>query len=162
MNHNEITISAWFYKNEADTTSADALFGAWRRSLKRQLQEGFELRFHQNTPDRLDFILVSKKGNGIRTKRTATYTFHDSIGQWYRVAGTYNKTTGEQRLYVGGLLVDTKRHPAGNSLLPLTYYPDIRIGHSRVDNGYFNGTLDDVHLYNRALSEEEVQELYNQ
>ena len=161
MNSDEISISAWFYKNEDDMTSADALFSAWRRSLKRQLHEGFELRFHQNTPDRLDFILVSKKGNGIRTRRTATYTFSDSIGNWHHVAGSYNKTTGEQKLYVDGLLVDTKKHPAGNTIVPLTYYPDMRIGYSRVDNGYFNGTLDDVRLYNRTLSDQEVQDLYN-
>ncbi|MCQ3919022.1 MAG: hypothetical protein DPW20_16910 [Candidatus Brocadia sp.] len=70
-------------------------------------------------------------------------------------------TTGEQRLYVGGLLVDTKFHPAGNTIVPSTSYADMRIGYSRVNNGYFNGKIDEVRLYNKPLSDQEVQDLYN-
>ena len=31
----------------------------------------------------------------------------------------------------------------------------------RVSTGYFDGTLDDIRIYNRALSSSEVQRLYN-
>ncbi|MFN3533345.1 MAG: LamG-like jellyroll fold domain-containing protein [Candidatus Brocadia sp.] len=37
----------------------------------------------------------------------------------------------------------------------------MRIGYSAVNSGYFNGVIDDVRLYNRVLSEQEVQDLYN-
>ena len=104
---------------------------------------------------------MTKKGSGKNTRRTATYSLSDAGDTWHHVAGTYNKTNGEQKLYVDGLLVNTKYHPHGNTIVPLTYYPDMRIGYSRVDNRYFKGTIDDVRLYNRALSEEEVQDLYS-
>ena len=70
-------------------------------------------------------------------------------------------TTGVQRLYINGELVHTATHPAGNTVVPLTFYPDMRIGHSRVNVGYFNGAIDDVRLYNLPLSDQEIHTLYD-
>ncbi|MCC6544791.1 MAG: VCBS repeat-containing protein [Nitrospirae bacterium] len=161
INNDEISISAWFYRNAIDTTYADAIFGGRRWNLDIQLNEGFELRFWKPTPHTLEFILITKDGNGIRTSKTATYRFSNSVGNWYHVVGTYKKTTGEQKLYVNGQLVNTQIHPAGNTIVPMTYYTDMRIGYSRVNNGYFNGIIDDISIYNRPLSDQEVQDLYS-
>ncbi|OOP57491.1 MAG: hypothetical protein AYP45_03105 [Candidatus Brocadia carolinensis] len=144
-----------------DTSNADAIFGGWRWESNTQLQEGYDLRFHQNSPDTLDFILITQDADGDKTDKVARYRLGNSVGTWYHVAGTYNKTTGEQKLYIDGQLVDTQTHPAGNTVVPLSFYSDMRIGHSRVNDGYFNGTLDDVRLYNNALSAQKVQELFN-
>ncbi|KXK25427.1 MAG: hypothetical protein UZ01_03358 [Candidatus Brocadia sinica] len=161
INSEEISIAAWFYKNANDTTNVDAILGAWKWNSDVQLQEGFDVRFYNTTPDRLEFILMTQDGNGKKTQKTAVKDLSNSVGKWYHVAGTYNKTTGEQRLYVGGLLVDTKFHPAGNTIVPSTSYADMRIGYSRVNNGYFNGKIDEVYFYNKPLSDQEVQDLYN-
>ena len=93
--------------------------------------------------------------------RTATRNLTNSVGSWYHAVGAYNKTTGEQKLYVNGLLVNTQTHPAGNTVAPLTAYSDMRMGYSRVNAGYFNGVLDDVRLYKRALTDQEVLDIYN-
>ncbi|OOP57492.1 MAG: hypothetical protein AYP45_03110 [Candidatus Brocadia carolinensis] len=159
MNYDEISISAWFYKNAKDTSNADAIFGGWRWDSNTQLQEGYDLRFHQYLPDRLEFVLVTHDGDGVKTRKYTGYNFDNSIGAWYHVAGTYNKTTGEQRLYIDGQLVDTQTHPAGNVIVPLTSYSDMRIGHSRVNDGYFNGIIDEVRIYSQALSDQMVLEL---
>ncbi len=161
MYYDEISISAWFYKNARDTSNADAIFGGWRWEDNTRLQEGYDLRFYQDSPDTLQFVLVTQNGGGVKTQRKAEYTFGNSVGAWYHVAGTYNKTTGEQKLYIDGQLVDTQTHPAGNVIVPLTSYSDMRIGYSRVNDGYFNGTLDDVRLYNNTLSAQKVLELFN-
>lgn len=84
----------------------------------------------------------------------------NSVGAWYHIAGTYNKATGEQKLYVNGQLAGLQIHPAGNTVVPLTYFSDMKIGMSGY-KGYFNGKIDDVRLYNRALSNQEVQDLYS-
>lgn len=160
VNNDEISVAAWFYKNANDTTNGDTIFGARRWNTDIQLREGFELRFYQTTPNRLEFILVTQDGSGSKAQRTAIYNFPNSVGSWHHVAGTYNRTTGAQRLYVDGQLVSTVTHPAGNTVVPLAFHPDMRIGHART-NSYFNGVLDDVRLYNRALSEQEVQNLFN-
>ena len=161
MNNDEISIAAWFYKDSKDTTYADAIFGGWRWNSDSQLHEGFDLRFYQKSPDTINFIVVTQDNSGYRTTKTAQKNLGNSVGSWYHVVGTYNKTTGEQKLYVNGQLVNTQNHTAGNTVVPYTMNANMRIGHSRVNNGYFNGTIDDMRIYNKPLSSQEVQGLYN-
>ncbi|GAN31524.1 LamG-like jellyroll fold domain-containing protein [Candidatus Brocadia sinica] len=160
MNHDEISITAWFYKNANDTTGVDAIFGGYKWNSDVQLREGFDLRFNKTTPNKLQFILVTQDGSGNKTQKTAIKDLANSVGSWYHVAGTYNKATGEQKLYVNGQLVNTQYHPAGNTVMPSTQYPDMKIGGSG-NNGYFKGKIDDVRLYNQPLTSQEVQDLYN-
>jgi hypothetical protein len=73
---------------------------------------------------------------------------------WHLVTGTYDGTTG--RLYVDGALVasDTFTAPA-NTNLPL--YIGRYFG-----GGYgWNGAIDEVRLYNKALSAAEIGQLFN-
>jgi Fibronectin type III domain. len=161
LNRNKISIAAWFYKLANDTSNADAIFGAWSWNSDVQLREGFDLRFHQNNPDLIQFTVVTQNQYGLRTQKTAQLDLGNSVGSWIHVVGTYDRWTGDQKLYINGELADTQSHPAWNTIVPLTSYPDMRIGHSRVNNGYFNGKIDEVQLYNRALSNNEVDGLYN-
>ncbi|MBV6518478.1 MAG: hypothetical protein E3K33_00975 [Candidatus Brocadia sp.] len=161
FNNSEVTVSAWFHKNAHDTTRNDAIFSGFRSGANRQNREGFELRFPASAPDTLEFMLVTQDGGGARTNRIIRRTLLNSVGNWYHAVGTYNQTTGQQKLYVNGELVRTFTHPAGNTVVPLSFYPDMRIGHSRINHGYFNGVIDDVRLYNYALNDQEIKSLYN-
>lgn len=161
INNDEVSAGAWFYKNANDTTRNDAIFSGFRNNANLQLREGFELRFPSSNPNTIEFVLVTQDGSGNRTTRTARKNLLNSVGIWYHAMGTYDKTTGQQRLYINGQLVHTVIHPAGNTAVPLTYYSDMRIGHSRVNVGYFNGVIDDVRLYNQPLSDQEIRTLYN-
>ncbi|KXK27932.1 MAG: hypothetical protein UZ01_02903 [Candidatus Brocadia sinica] len=161
INSAEVSVSAWFYKDAEDIIRNDAIFSGFRNNADLQMREGFELRFDSSTPDTLAFVLVTQDGVGNKTMQIARRNLRNSVGSWYHAVGTYNQTTGQQRLYVNGELVRTVTHPAGNTVVPLTFYPDMRMGHSRVKNGYFNGIIDDVRLYNRPLSDQEIHDLYN-
>ena len=161
MNYDEISVCAWFYKNANDTTNSDAIVGGLRWNSDVQRREGFDLRFDSSAPNTLGFILLTQDGSGFRTSKKAIYRFTNSVGSWHHTVGTYNKATGKQRLYVDGLLVKTVSHPAGNTIVPLTLR-NMRIGHSRINKGYFYGIIDDVRFYNRALRRSEVQDLYQQ
>ena len=73
---------------------------------------------------------------------------------WHLVTATYDGTTG--RLYVDGVIVasDTFSAPA-NTSLPLY------IGSDFMGSGFgWHGSLDEVRLYNRALTSAEVLALY--
>ncbi|KAB2834967.1 MAG: hypothetical protein F9K48_05245, partial [Candidatus Brocadia sp.] len=159
-NHDEVSVCAWFKKNANDKARNDAVFGGYRNNSHVQLREGFDVRFPSNAPHTLQFALVTQDGNGLRTARTAQRNLGNSVGRWYHLAGTYNKDNGEQRLYVNGVLVNTQTHPAGNTIVPLTKYPDMRIGYSRVNAGYFKGVIDDARIYNRTLTDQEVLDVY--
>jgi Concanavalin A-like lectin/glucanases superfamily len=77
-------------------------------------------------------------------------TYND--GQWHLVVGVYDGMT--QYLYVDGVLTDSQAKTYTNSNTT-----NITIG-SATDCGYFSGSIDDVRIYNRALSAAEIQELY--
>src|SRR3972149_2853051 len=102
------------------------------------------------------FILTSKTSGGTKTQKQATKDLITSTGKWYHVAGTYNKTTGEQKLYVDGQLVNTQTHPAGNTIVPYTYASYMAIGALTSNYGNVGGKVAEVRVYNRALSDQEV------
>ena len=77
-------------------------------------------------------------------------------GQWYHIAGTYDGA--EARVYVDGTLDST----AAQSVVPLTNPGPLFLG-QRGDNqafAFYEGLLDEVSIYNRALTAEEVSAIY--
>jgi len=78
-----------------------------------------------------------------------------TIGNWYHLVGISDGTT--IKLYVNAVLVDTASI-IGN-VLPGTF--DLRIGYNSV-NESFKGDIDDIRIFSRAISETEIQHLYNE
>ncbi len=80
-----------------------------------------------------------------------------NTNQWYHVVGTYDKNAGANnfKIYVNGVLHDSSTQSnsivAGNALNIGLY-----------SGSYFNGIMDDLRIYNRALSVAEIQQLYKQ
>ena len=91
---------------------------------------------------------------------------HVDLNQWYFVVGTYDKESDKSTLYINGIL---NSDVFGDSSLNLRDRP-IYIGYSEIPgmpwnpNSFqpFNGAIDDIRIYNRALSEFEIHELYNE
>lgn len=96
--------------------------------------------------------------------------------KWVHVVFSYNKTTSTMSLYANGILVQSAEKYADPNSTPLgalTFKDDmtkINIGawdQQINDSGtqtwmtYFPGLLDEVRVYNKALSNDEVKELYD-
>ena len=78
------------------------------------------------------------------------------LGEWTLVTATYNGTT--QHLYVNGVLANSST----STYTPNTLYPT-RIGAGITEGEgsfYFNGSIDEVKIYSRALSEDEIRTHY--
>ena len=79
-----------------------------------------------------------------------------SINTTYFVVWRYNKTTGEMAIFVNGNMdaSDTNRSPyIGTS--------EILIGKLEALH-YFDGTIDDIRIYNRVLTQLEIQSLFRE
>ncbi|HTH21619.1 MAG TPA: LamG-like jellyroll fold domain-containing protein [Nitrososphaeraceae archaeon] len=80
-------------------------------------------------------------------------------GQWHHTAYTYDGTI--LRLYMDGVQVHTR----DDNATPETNAHDLSIGYD-VDNPddkrYWVGDLDEIRVWNTALTAEEIQELFNQ
>ena len=81
-------------------------------------------------------------------------------GQWYHLTGVRDAAKGELRLYVDGELVATKSAcsldatSTGNTVIGRA-----KFGGNEVD--HLDGTVDQVHLFDRALDSAEVRSLYD-
>lgn len=83
------------------------------------------------------------------------------VDQWRHVAITFDAGTGTKSMYVDGYLVDQATRP--NQLYEDPNNTRITIGAYWGASGglfnYFDGLLDDLRIYNRVLSESEINEL---
>ena len=78
-------------------------------------------------------------------------------GQWQHIALTYDKNSGTTNLYRNGVQVATQNL---GSFTPQTSY-NLWFGRRASENLFYNGGLDEISLYNRALSATDVQAIYN-
>jgi len=93
--------------------------------------------------------------------RAVTLNTYDD-GNWHYFAAvittdTLNASGNQADIYMDGQLaqlqVDSYGYPYGSSS------KNWRIGTRAIPTAYFNGTIDDVSIYDRALSDEEIQTL---
>ena len=80
-----------------------------------------------------------------------------SLNVWYHVAGVYNASARTLDIYVNGVLNNgtlSGTVPASQ----INSAVNVNIGRRSGGGGYyFNGVIDDVRIYNRALSQAEIQ-----
>jgi hypothetical protein len=87
---------------------------------------------------------------------------------WHHVVGIFSSDSGQLvsennfKMYVDGRdLTLATPSQIGWSQSPLTGRENTLIGRSVAWNGWFRGLIDEVRIYNRALSDAEIQALYN-
>jgi len=116
---------------------------------------GWQLKTSPDTGPRTFGTAVSS-GSG-RVQRYSTTV--RSLNVWYYVAGVYNAAARTLDIYVNGVLdngILTGTIPASQVNAPVNAYIGKRT--SLYGGGFcFNGIIDDVRIYNRALSQAEIQ-----
>ncbi|MGA0559287.1 LamG-like jellyroll fold domain-containing protein [Larkinella sp. VNQ87] len=105
---------------------------------------------------------VKQNSNCQRGIGWQTFTFNSSfpLNTWHHIVMVYSGNTG--RMYFDGALLST------TSNLPKTTIDDciggeLKFGAQSLDfPNYFYGAIDDIRIYRKALTDSEVQALYNQ
>ena len=74
---------------------------------------------------------------------------------WYHLAGTFDKDLGSDnmKIYLNGEIKETKSE---TEVITDSLSSPLRFGYTTED--YFNGTIDEVKIYNRALSNNEINQ----
>jgi hypothetical protein len=78
-------------------------------------------------------------------------------GTWHHLAATRNNTSGAMQVYVDGVLRGSGTGPTGSRTWPTV----LRIGGLQPGYNYLNGVLDEVRLYDRILTTNEISTLIN-
>jgi hypothetical protein len=83
-----------------------------------------------------------------------------SFNQWTHVAFTRNGTS--MSTYINGILNNTVTVSSGSISNPISPPATTRLGMNFPSNSsYYQGSLDDIAIYGRALSQSEITQLYN-
>jgi len=137
-----LSVMAWIYVS-GETTSVQRIFQ--RTSCTYGLftsSDGLTIYFYVDT------------GNAGGAWKSVSYTV-PSIRKWYHVVGTYDGTS--MKLFINGeLKAQTSQSYAVNNGGATAY-----IGSADPTQQFFNGTIDEVRIYNYALTPDEIRLLYN-
>ena len=147
-----MTMAAWVKMNSGAQDqkvggNQDGTSGGYKMSIYGLLVE-FEVRDAANNAN----LNRSVVGGNILT-----------LGTWYHVAGVYDATNHMIKTYVNGYLDRSLSGVEANALATTT--GDFKMGREPWNSGantrYFNGAIDDVRIYKRVLSDQEILMLAN-
>lgn len=144
LNSDYTTISFWVNPDELPATGEVYLLsnGGWQQRWKISLPNHGKPVFTTNYENGIS-DMDSGAGNEL------------TVGTWKHVVMVHDGT--KDKIFVNGVLANSK-DVLGK--LNRTKYP-LGIGNNPIDAGnYFKGSLDDIQIYNRALSDAEVAALY--
>ena len=150
-----ITVNAWVKIEQA--TGADqgiisSEHGAFSNPCTDGGNGGYILWWR--TTQKIEFLIY----NGPCTWVTARSNEALSYGRYYHVVGTYDGTTA--RLYIDGVLQTTTGSGSAISY-PASVAQNFAVGKYST-NAYSSSVIDDVRIYNRALSASEIYTLYRE
>ncbi len=126
-------IEAWFF---ADTTGAKGIIG-WGNWGSGNMVNALRLM-----------------GNGFRHYwwgADLDWATNEITGEWHHIIAQYDGTT--RSLWFNGEMITSDSPAAHNATLV-----DVNIGVTNNRSEFFDGRIDELRLYNRALTEEEVQQ----
>ncbi len=133
-----MTLEAWL---------RPSILGSWRTAVVKEQPGNLAYGLYANTNINRPEAEVYVSGATRLVNGTSTLP----IGSWSHLAATYDGAT--LRLYLNGAQV-AQLAQSGSIL---TSNSPLRIGGNSVWGEYFNGLIDEVRVYNRALSAAEIQ-----
>ena len=102
---------------------------------------------------------IVDRGGGWHPLSSGGGTITNDVFQ--HVALTYDKASGVATIYCNGAIVAEQGFGTFTPLTSYDLYLGRRISGAPGDLGTFNGLIDEAALYNRALSQSEIQAIYN-
>jgi prepilin-type N-terminal cleavage/methylation domain-containing protein len=137
-----ITISFWMKSNIKDST------------YRRIIRKDYSYFVQQMSNDRISFYLYLNS-----TQYAIDILSTDwNIGNWYFIVATYDKNieNNNMKLYLDSNLKSSTYHTYSIT----TSSSNLAMGTLLNSGGYFNGSLDEVQIYNAAIQESEIKQNY--
>lgn len=144
FNFTQFTISCWALKDNQSLYIPGIISKVQTNNL------GWYLVANSNISDSICFEGGISSGNYFVAHAAAL-----TPNQWVHIVGTFSP--GTQRIYINGVLMDTDNNP-GNLY---NSSENIRIGFKNGDS-YWGGKIDDIGIWNRVLTQQEITSLYTE
>ena len=147
INNTNRTISLWCYLNTIPSPGEGYYFASYG-SYQAYSYGGNSIGVSNNSP-----ILTFRYSGYGHPDSYIDYTEKIEIKKWYNLAGKIED--GKVKFYINGSLVSTANSKSWN-----TIFSDFFIGRLVSEDDFTDGILDDISIYNRALSDQEITALY--
>lgn len=152
----ELTIAFWFMLDgesadndypravsKGQTTNTDGAYGVFIQDSPATTRIGLRFIDESNATRNVDATGIADYGFG-----------------WHHVVATYSNSGNVGKIYVDG--VQVKSQAIGGDVAVRNTADDLTIGAGIGDeNRHFNGSVDEVRIYDRAIGVDEVEALYN-
>jgi len=156
-----LTLSAWVYTTQ---NSANPIITKMRIGNPFGPDGGEQYcLFHSqyNTQNAAGSFQIKREGacvnGGVGWQRIMQNNLNFGLGNWHHLAGTYDGTI--MKLYINGQLSGSFNPPSG----PIDDCANgsFNIGRGWVNFDFFSGIIDDIGIWDRALTQQEITNLYN-
>ena len=137
-----ISISAWVKASTLDN---------WNGIITNKPNANYGINLQMGTSNRVSALV----GNGSSCTYVST-TWAPVVNTWYHIVITHNSSDNNNILYVNG----NKENEVTKALAYSTPVDTI-IGRFYTGSLPFKGLIDEIRIYNRVLSADEVTDLYN-
>ena len=140
-----------------DTVNADAIFWNRKRNVDVNQQKWWVQRYYINQ-DIFWFNICLTNWSTIEN-RSVIYT--TNVWNWIHSIGSFNQNDRTIKLYINGSLKSTTTATLWFNQIVYDSPTPMQVWFNDTNYWYFPWTIDEVRIYNRALSTSEVQWLYN-
>ena len=122
-----------------------------------QTNKGFFIACPGNTTDSNSFFLSLGQDDNFVTAANGSLT----QGVWQMVTGRVNGPSNKMKLYVNGIETSYSAQDDGNTTLQYNSGNNLTGRRTLSSTDYLESPLACIQIYNRALTEEEIQQNYN-
>ncbi len=149
--NNKVTISSWIkLDGSANSNSIYRFVGAGEHYLISYQNNKWKFSLNFRSNNLVDTSTVSL------TVNSSSILF---LEQWYHVVGIYDDSS--MKIYINGIKENEISVGGEFNQLAMTHTPDLYIGgNAEADTFKALGDVDEVRVYDRALTDEEVLSLY--
>lgn len=143
-----ITVEAW--------VKTDTLTSSWPAFVSRQESTAYSWVLGYDNASKMRFRVWTVDGGGTKYEAQVSTTDIPSTGEWFHIVGTFDSSlaSGQIKLYINNSL------KASTTLTGTIRTDQAAVFIGRMGASYHDGLIDDVRVYDRALSLSEVGQNY--
>ena len=144
-----VTVEAWIKPARLDV---------WQSPLEKGADNDWAYGFYIEPAGGNIGFEIGKEGSTVTwAGAVAPVNSYLAVGKWSHIVGTADTATHKVCLYIDGVKVPNEGYISGQ--INTNSIP-FQIG-KRSDGGYFEGIIDEVRIYDRALSSSEISSYYS-
>jgi hypothetical protein len=157
VNGTGLTMASWFNADDFGTSDQRIISKALSTGSNTEQDHWWMLSTVQSGSDHV--LRFRLKAGGV-TETLIASSGSLSASEWYFAAATYDAASGAMQLFLNGNLVGSMTHSVGGAV-STDPTRTVMIGANPNGYGHFDGRIDDVAVFDKAVSQSQLQAMYS-